>query len=372
VYGTDCLAAKGVVSARAGPACAGITTGKPGILPALPGSPVNKAPHKAVSLYDNCLKRGRTPPPLKFGNLSGHPFFGYTGPAHATTQPKGVHYMDVTLANFEREVLLASRDLPVIVQFWSARSAACQQLAQSFAKLEQEHKGRFKLTRVDADNNPELVQHFQLRSLPFVIAFVNTQPVDSLTGAVSDAQAREFIERQLPSPIEEAYNAALQARQAGDLEAAEKHLKAALVLDPKFDDARFDYVEVLIETDRGEDAQAHFDRITPVGQVDPRHSALATILAARAKALELPEEDALIARIEQDPANLQARLELANLRIARRAWAGAMEELLEIVRRDRTFEDDIGRKTLIAVFSQASAQPELVSQTRRKLSTLLN
>lgn len=280
--------------------------------------------------------------------------------------------MDVTLANFERDVLLASRDLPVIVQFWSARSAACQQLAQSFAKLEQEHQGRFKLARVDADNNPELVQHFQLRSLPFVIAFVNTQPVDSLSGAVSDAQAREFIERQLPSPIEEAYNSALQARQAGDLEAAEKHLKAALVLDPKFDDARFDYVEVLLETDRGEDAQAHFDRITPVGQADPRHSALATILAARAKALELPEEDALIARIEQDPANLQARLELANLRIARRAWAGAMEELLEIVRRDRTFEDDIGRKTLIAVFSQASAQPELVSQTRRKLSTLLN
>lgn len=280
--------------------------------------------------------------------------------------------MDVTLANFEREVLLASRDLPVIVQFWSARSAACQQLAQAFDKLAREHQGRFKLARVDADNNPELVQHFQLRSLPFVIAFVNAQPVDSLSGSVNEAQAREFVERQLPSPIEEAYNAALRARETGDLETAEKHLKAALMLDPKFDDARFDYVEVLISTDRGEDAQAQFERITPAGQADPRHASLATILAARVKALELPEEDALIARIEQDPANLQARLELANLRIARRAWAGAMEELLEIVRRDRTFEDDIGRKTLIAVFSQASAQPELVSQMRKKLSAILN
>jgi len=279
--------------------------------------------------------------------------------------------MDVSLANFEQEVLLASRELPVVVQFWSARSAACQTLAQILDKLAAEHAGRFKLTRVDADQNPELVQHFRLRSLPFVVGFVDAQPADMLNGAVDEAQARQFIERLLPNPADIAYQAALNAREAGDAEAAEKHLRDALTLEPRFDDARFDYVELLLAINRFEDAQAQFDRITPQGKADPRHEAIGRILAAREQAQDLPDESELIARIQANPADLEARLELANKRIARSAWKGAMEELLEIVQRDRTFQDDIGRKTLIAVFGMATAQPELVAQMRRRLSSML-
>jgi len=164
---------------------------------------------------------------------------------------------------------------------------------------------------------------------------------------------------------------AAAAMQAGDVATAEKHLRAALMLDATYDPARMDYVELLLSTGRPEDAKAQFELLTPAAKADPHYANLETALNAVEQAQDSPEETELVARIEQNPDDLQARLDLANKRIARRAWAAAMDELLEIVKRDRHFQDEIGRKTMIAVFDMASAQPELVSQYRKKLSSVL-
>lgn len=279
--------------------------------------------------------------------------------------------MDVTLANFEQEVLLASREVPVLVDFWAPWCAPCRTLGPILDKLEQEYGGRFKLAKVNVDDNPELAAHFQARSIPLVVAIVGGRPVDKFNGALPESQLRAFIDRLLPEPHELEHQQAVAAWEANDLETAEKHLQAALMLEPGFDEARLDYVELLLGTERPEDARAQFERLGARIQADPRYQAMATALSAVEQAQDLPEEDALLAQIQADPANLQARLELANKRIARRAWALAMDELLEIVQRDRGYQDDIGRKTLISVFGMASAQPELVAQYRRKLSSLL-
>jgi putative thioredoxin len=279
--------------------------------------------------------------------------------------------MDVTLANFEAEVLNASREIPVLVDFWAPWCGPCRSLGPILEKLEREYGGRFKLVKVNVDDNPELAAHFQARSIPLVVAVVDGRPADQFTGAQPEGQVRAFIDRLLPLPHEEEHQQAMVAWQEGDTATAEKHLRTALSLEPAYDEARLDYVELLIGTDRPEDAHAQFELLTPRASADPRHAALQTALNAVEKAQDLPEEDELVARIAATPGDLQARLELANKRMARRAWGPAMEELIEIVRRDRAFQDDIGRKTLIATFEMASAQPELVSQYRRKLSTLL-
>ncbi len=279
--------------------------------------------------------------------------------------------MDVTLANFEQEVLNASRTTPVLLDFWAPWCGPCRSLGPMLDKLEADYGGRFKLAKVNVDENQELAAHFQARSIPLVVAIVNGQPVDQFTGALPEGQIRAFIDRLLPLPHEQEHQQAMTAWQAGDFASAEKHFHTTLSLDAEYDAARMDFVELLIATERPEDAKAQFDRLTPRAKADPRYAALETALHAVEQAQDLPEEDELLAKIEQNPADLQARLELANKRIARRAWGPAMDELLEIVQRDRTFQEEIGRKTLISVFGLASAQPELVSQYRRKLSTLL-
>ncbi len=279
--------------------------------------------------------------------------------------------MDVSLANFEREVIHASREVPVLVDFWAPWCGPCRSLTPTLEKLERDYGGRFKLVKVNVDDNPELASHFKARSIPLVVAIVNERPVDQFTGAQPEGQIRAFIDRLLPLPHEQEHQQAMIAWQAGDTATAEIHLRAALVLDAAYDEARLDYVELLMVTERAEDAKAQFDLLTPRAKADPRYTQLETALNAVEQAQDLPEEDELVARIEANPTDLQARLELANKRIARRAWGPAMDELLEIVQRDRAFQEEIGRKTLIAVFGMASAQPELVSQYRRKLSTML-
>ncbi|QCP48411.1 thioredoxin [Trinickia violacea] len=282
--------------------------------------------------------------------------------------------MDTTLATFEKDVIEASLMQPVLVDFWAPWCGPCKSLGPMLEKLEQEHAGKWKLVKVNVDENQQLAAHFQVRSIPHVIAFAEGQAVDQFIGVLPEGQLREFIDRLVPDPAQAERRAAQFALEEGQTGEALDHLKAALALDPGYDDARLDLIELLIAHDRVEDARAEAELLSPkVKQgVDPRYNALKTRLDALDVATDLPPTDALEARVAANPGDLEARFDLANALIARRDYAGALGHLLEIVQRDRSFREDIGRKTMLSVFDLAAHQPELVSQWRRKLSAALN
>jgi putative thioredoxin len=281
--------------------------------------------------------------------------------------------MDTTLATFEKDVIAASTLAPVLVDFWAPWCGPCRTLGPMLERLEAEYGGKWKLVKVNVDENQELAAHFQVRSIPHVMAFADGRPVDQFVGVLAEGQLRAFLDRLVPDGAEAARRAALAALEEGLRDEAYDALKAALAYDPGYDDARMDLIEMLLEDQRIDDARAEVELLSPktTQGIDARFNALKTRLDAVDAAADLPPTDALEARVAAEPADLEARFDLASALIARRQYAGALEHLLEIVRRDRSFREDIGRKTMLSVFDLASGQPHLVSEWRRKLSSAL-
>ena len=282
--------------------------------------------------------------------------------------------MNTTLATFETDVIEASTLLPVLVDFWAPWCGPCKALGPLLEKLEHEYAGKWRLVKVNVDEDPQLAAHFQVRSIPHVVAFADGQPIDQFIGVLPEGQLRAFIDGLVPNGAETERRAALAALENGQRGDAFDHLKTALALDPGFDDARLDLIELLLDEERVDEARSEAQLVsTKVTQgIDVRYNTLKTRLDALDAATDLPPTDALEARVAANPGDLEARFDLANLLIARRDYAGALEHLLEIVKRDRTFRDDVGRKTMLSVFDLAAHRPELVSEWRRKLSTTLH
>jgi putative thioredoxin len=281
--------------------------------------------------------------------------------------------METTLATFEKDVITASTLAPVLVDFWAPWCGPCKTLGPMLEKLEAEYAGKWRLVKVNVDENQELAAHFQVRSIPHVMAFADGRPVDQFVGVLPESQLREFLDRLVPEGADAARAEAQAAIAEGRREDAYDALKAALAYDPGYDDARLDLIELLLEDNRIDEARNEVDLLSPktTQGIDARFNAIKTRLDAVDAAADLPPTDALEARVAAEPGDLEARFDLASALIARRNYAGALEHLLTIVQRDRTFRDDIGRKTMLSVFDLAAHQPEIVSQWRRKLSAAL-
>jgi len=279
---------------------------------------------------------------------------------------------DVTLQNFETEVIEASRQAPVLVDFWAPWCGPCRTLGPMLERLESEAGGQWKLVKVNVDENQDLAAHFGVRSIPHVVAIADGQAVDQFIGVLPESGLREFLERLMPRPAQTALHDALQLAAEGDRAGAEAKFDEAIALDPETDAARLAYIGFLLDGNAIAEARSQFEALSPQAAQQDAHAALRMRMDAMEGLSGLPDEPTLSARIAADPRDLAARRDLARLLIARQQYEPALEQLLEIVRTDRTFEDDIGRKTMLSVFEMLADRPDVVSHWRRQLSTALN
>jgi len=283
--------------------------------------------------------------------------------------------IDTTQDSFTRDVIDASLQSPVLVDFWAPWCGPCRVLGPMLEKLEREYGGRFRLVKVNSDQNPDLSAQFGLRSIPYVVAFVDGKPVNAFVGALPESQLRSFIDKIIPNPSEIQRRKAVRLREAGDAAGAASSLRSAIALDPDNEAARLDLADILLAKPDAKtivEAKQVLAHISSRQPADPALTALKTRLAALEMSASLPSQHELEARIAADGADLQARLDLANRLIAERRFEPALEQLLAIVERDRTFNNDAARKTMLAVFDLAAEQREIVSSFRRRLAAALN
>jgi putative thioredoxin len=287
--------------------------------------------------------------------------------------------VEIGQTSFEREVIEASRDVPVLVDFWAPWCGPCKTLGPRLERLEHEYDGRFRLVKINSDQNPELSAQFRVRSIPYVVAFVDGEPVDAFVGALPEPQLREFVDRLLPDPSEIERRKARRLAAAGQLAEAVAALRAAIALDPNATQAQLDLAEIVLERlptpvdeARLAEAERALTAVAPKLRKDARWKALNTRLASLKVAASGPDERQLLDRIRANPGDLQARLDLAQRHIARREFEAALAQLIEVVERDRTFGDDAGRRTMLSVFELAAQQPALVSGYRKRLAAALN
>jgi putative thioredoxin len=278
--------------------------------------------------------------------------------------------MDVTIQNFEAEVIEASMTTPVLVDFWAPWCGPCKSLGPVLEKVEAAYEGRFKLVKIDSDQEQQLAQAFGIKSIPTCVLLKNGQPVDGFMGALPEGQVKQFLDKHLPAEGElQAQAAAQEAQehlQAGDADSARAALEQALATDPGNDDARFDLVKLLIG--EGELAEAAallapaMSRIPVPLRFEAQTqwlNALEFVTTDPRGQWDLDQFDALIAQNKRD---FDARFAKSRLLIAIGQWEAAMDELLEIIMRDKKWDDEAPRKTFVALL-ELMTPPKSKAQT---------
>lgn len=277
---------------------------------------------------------------------------------------------DVSLEEFEAKVLQASLQTPVVIDFWAPWCGPCQTLKPMLEKLADEYQGRFLLAKINSDENPEIAQHFGVRSIPSVKVIHQGQLVDEFNGALPEGQVRAFLDRiALPPAGGNLRAEAAELVAAGQLEAALGKLVEATRAAPEDEGVRLDATEVLMQLGRNDEAQQLLAADYP--QEADRAAALRARLALAAGAADTAP---LEAKLAANPDDHAARLELARAYAAQSRFREALETTLEVVRRDRFFDEGAGRKAMLQFFEALSGEQhdDLVREYRRKLSAALN
>lgn len=292
--------------------------------------------------------------------------------------------IDATVANFETEVVEASNTVPVLVDLWAPWCGPCRALGPILEKLEVAYQGRFKLVKINTEEEQELAAAFGVRSIPMVMLLKDGQPVDGFVGALPEGQIREFLDKHVPDSApeqaDEAEPSDAKAASAPALPLLEK-LQQDLATNPANDNARKAYVELLLKDGRTADAKLAFEPIAGKALADARIQALADWLSAAQAAPGLPPVAALQASIAANKRDFDARYALAQQHMAAQQWTAALDELLDILMRDKSWSEDRARKTFVNILElmtpadapkPAPGQPPVSDPTvesyRRRLS----
>jgi len=294
--------------------------------------------------------------------------------------------MDITIQNFETDLINASLEQPVLLDIWAPWCGPCKQLTPVLEALEVSYAGRFKLAKLNADEQPEisgqLSQMFGVRSIPFCVLFKEGQPVDGFVGALPEAKLREFLDKHVPSPEEaEAGEEAALADELlaeGNPESALERLQEAVAIDPANDAIRNDYLRALLTLGRTDEARRAFEPVASKVQFDARLAAAGHWIDAQEKAATARAPEALAAAIAANKRDFDARFELAQTHFAAQRFTEAMDELLEILMRDKAWKEELARKTYVAILElmtkpaaapKADAAPKGALEVAGKVNT---
>ena len=264
---------------------------------------------------------------------------------------------DISLQNFETDLINASLQQPVLLDIWAPWCGPCKTLGPVLEKLEVAYAGRFKLAKLNADEQADisgqLSQMFGVRSIPFCVMFKDGQPVDGFVGALPEAEIRAFLDKHVRSAEEIAADEDVHEAEAllaeGDTESALEKLQAAVAVNPANDTARFDYVRALLSLGQIAEARRAFEPVAGKLMLDARLSACGHWLAACESAPSAPSPEVLAAAIAANRRDFDARFALAQIHFAGQRFTEAMDALLEIVMRDKEWSEQRARKTYVAI-----------------------
>ncbi len=282
------------------------------------------------------------------------------------------HIFEVTVENFEADVIAASDQTPIVIDFWAPWCGPCKTLTPILEKLAEEYGGRFRLAKVNSDEQQEIAGMFGIRSIPTVIALKGQKPVSAFQGAQPESAVRQFLDKIVPSVSDEKLGKAQEKLDAGDIQSAVDELRVALALNPQLDAARIMLADIAMRDNRIDEAKTYLDACKPVTRMEEEFQRVATKILAAEEAGHSPEAAALKARIDNDAADHDARFHLAAVYAAQNQYEPAFQTLLESVQLDRAWNEQAAKKRMVEYFALAKEQPELVRRYRQALAATLN
>jgi putative thioredoxin len=304
----------------------------------------------------------------------GRPVTSADTKAAETPSSSSPYIKDSSLETFAADVLEASREVPVIVDFWAPWCGPCKQLGPALEKIVNEARGTVLLVKVNVDENQEIARQLRIQSIPTVYAFRNGQPVDGFMGAVPESQLRAFVAQLTGGATgsDEPLAVADEAFAAGDLAVAAQAYGAVLQEDPGNPKAVAGLARCYLASGDVERARATLGLVRPDGANDEAIRAVdAEVKLREAAGKASSETDPLRARLAADSKDHQARYDLALALDAAGDREGALAELLELVRRDRKWNDEAARKHLLTLFEAMGPTDPRTLDARRRLSSIL-
>ena len=299
----------------------------------------------------------------------------FAGAAAPTAAGDAEIIKEGSLQTFAKDVIQASKTVPVLVDFWATWCGPCKQLTPLLEKVVRAAKGKVRLVKIDIDKNPEIAQQLRIQSVPTVYAFVGGQPVTGFAGAQPESQIKALVDRLIGGAGEEEGDGLLEAAQdaaaRGDTRTAGRLFQQLLAEDPAQPDALGGLARCLIAERKFQDAKQLLDEAPKeiANHVAVTGAKAALTLAEEAGVLGDPAE--LAARVEADPDDHDARYRLATVLFLRGQAEAAMEHLTQIVKRDREWEEDKARKQLVKFFEALGPKDPATLKGRRMLSTVL-